>query len=71
MNVDPASEKLGYRLRNAQLKKVPYTLVIGDNERDNGTITYRKFGQKEQVTVSVEEFLKMILDEIKNRKNNL
>ena len=71
VNVDPASEKLGYRLRNAQLKKVPYTLVIGDNERDNGTVTYRKFGQKEQVTVTVEEFLKMILDEIKNRKNNL
>ena len=71
VNVDPASEKLGYRLRNAQLKKVPYTLVIGDNERDNGTVTYRKFGQKEQITVTVEEFLKMILDEIKNRKNNL
>ena len=71
VNVDPASEKLGYRLRNAQLKKVPYTLVIGDNERDNGTVTYRKFGQKEQITVSVDEFLKMILDEIKNRKNNL
>ena len=71
VNVDSANEKLGYRLRNAQLKKVPYTLVIGDNERDNGTVTYRKFGQKEQVTVTVEEFLKMILDEIKNRKNNL
>ena len=71
VNVDPASEKLGYRLRNAQLKKVPYTLVIGDNERDNGTVTYRKFGQKEQITVTVEEFLKMILDEIKNRKNSL
>ena len=68
VNLDPANEKLGYRLRNAQLKKVPYTLVIGDNERDNGTVTYRKFGQKEQITVSVDEFLKMILKEIKERK---
>ena len=67
VNHDEANEKLGYRLRNAQLKKVPYTLVIGDNEKENGTVTYRKFGQKEQITVPVDEFLSMLKKEIKER----
>ena len=62
-----ANEKLGYRLRNSQIRKIPYTLVIGDNERDNGTVTYRKFGQKDQITVSLDEFISMIELEIKSR----
>ena len=64
---DDANEKLGYRLRSTQLRKIPYTLVIGDNERDNKTVTYRKYGQKEQVTVSLEEFIKLLQEEIKNK----
>ena len=64
---DDANEKLGYRLRNSQVRKIPYTIVIGDNERDNKTVTYRKYGQKEQVTVSIEEFLKLIKEEIKTK----
>ncbi len=63
-----ANEKLGYRLRSSQLRKIPYTIVIGDNERDNGTVTYRKYSTKDQVTVPVDEFLKMIKEEIKSRK---
>ena len=55
-------------MRNAQVKKIPYTIVLGDNERDNNTVTYRKFGQKDQVTVSVEDFLKMVEEEVKTRK---
>ena len=65
---DDANEKLGYRLRSSQLKKIPYTLVIGDNERDNKTVTYRKYGTKEQITVSIDEFLKLLKEEIKTRK---
>lgn len=65
--LDDGNDKLGYRMRNAQVKKIPYTIVLGDNERDNNTVTYRKFGQKEQVTVSVDEFLKLIEEEVKNR----
>lgn len=64
---DDANEKLGYRLRNTQVRKIPYTIVIGDNERDNRTVTYRKYGQKEQITVSIDEFLKLIDEEIKNK----
>ena len=63
-----ANEKLGYRLRSSQLRKIPYTIVIGDNERDNHTVTYRKYGTKDQITVSTEEFLKLLKEEIKLRK---
>ncbi len=62
-----ASEKLGYRMRNAQVKKVPYTLVLGDNEKDAKSVTYRHFGSKEQITVSLEEFIEIIEKEIKSR----
>ena len=65
---DDANEKLGYRLRSSQLRKIPYTLVIGDNEKDNQTVTYRKYGTKEQITVTVDEFLNLLKEEIKNRK---
>ena len=65
---DDANEKLGYRLRSAQVNKIPYTIVIGDNERDNETVTYRKYGQKDQITVSVDEFLKLIQEEIDQKK---
>ena len=64
---DDANEKLGYRLRNSQMRKIPYTIVIGDNEKDNRTVTYRKYGQKEQITVPLDEFLKLIKEEIKNK----
>ncbi len=64
---DDANEKLGYRLTNTQVRKIPYTIVIGDNERDNRTVTYRKYGQKEQITVSIDEFLKLIDEEIKSK----
>ena len=61
---DDANEKLGYRLRNAQVRKIPYTIVIGDNEKNNRSVTYRKYGTHEKVTVSIDEFLKLIKEEI-------
>ena len=61
---DDANEKLGYRLRNTQVKKIPYTIVIGDNEKNNRTVTYRKYGKQEQITVSIEEFVKLLREEI-------
>ena len=68
--LDDREEKLGYRMRESQTKKIPYTVVVGDNERDNGTVTYRKFSEKESTTVSVDEFINMIKEEIKNKKSN-
>ena len=68
VNLDDSNDKLGYRMRNSQIRKIPYTIVLGDHERDDKTVTYRKYGQQEQITVPVDEFLKMIQDEIKERK---
>ena len=68
VNIDDRNEKLGYRLRESQIQKIPYTLVLGDNEVKDHTVTYRKYGQKEQITVTIDEFIKMILEEIKSKK---
>lgn len=62
-----ASEKLGYRMRNAQVKKVPYTLVLGDNEKGAKSVTYRHYGSKAQISVSLDEFVKMLVEEISSR----
>lgn len=62
--LDNRNEKLGYRLREAQTEKVPYTLILGDQEKENSTISYRLFGQKDTTTVSKEEFVKLVKEEI-------
>ncbi len=65
---DYRDEKLGYKIREAQTKKIPYTLVIGDNEVSNNQVTYRKHGTQEQITVSIDEFISLIESEIANLK---
>lgn len=65
---DYREEKLGYKIREAQTTKIPYTLVIGDNEIENNTVTYRMHGTQEQITVSIEDFVKIIEDCNKNLK---
>ena len=68
VQVDSRDEKLGYKMRESQTKKNPYTLVLGDKERDNDTVSYRKHGEEKTTTVSISEFIDMIRDEIKNKK---
>ena len=68
VELDDNNDKLGYRMRNAQMKKIPYTIVLGDQERDNETVTYRKYGQKEQITVKVKDFIAMLDEEIRLKK---
>ena len=68
VNIDDRNEKLGYRLRESQIQKIPYTLVIGDNEMNTKSVTYRKYGTKEQISVSLDEFISMVLKEIKEKK---
>jgi threonyl-tRNA synthetase len=62
--VDASNEKLGYRIRNAQVEKVPYSVVIGDKERDGQLVTYRPYGSEEQVTISMESFLQKVQKEV-------
>ena len=66
--LDARNEKLGYRLREAQTKKVPYTLILGDNEKQENTISYRLHGQKDTTTVSEEEFIKLIKEEVEKKE---
>ncbi len=66
--LDNRNEKLGYRLREAQTEKVPYTLILGDNEKNEGKISYRLYGEKETTSVTKEEFLKLISDEVASKK---
>lgn len=68
VELDSRDEKLGYKIRESQTKKIPYTLVLGNNERDNNTITYRKYGQEETITISLEEFITQIINQIKEYK---
>ena len=68
VNLDSREEKLGYKMRESQTKKIPYTLIIGDNEKENKTISYRLHGKKETVTMSIKEFINKINDEIINHK---
>jgi threonyl-tRNA synthetase len=68
VELDNRDEKLGYRMRESQTKKIPYTLVIGDKERDNKEVSYRKYGSEETTTVNVDEFISMIKEQIKYKK---
>ena len=66
--LDDRNEKLGYRLREAQTEKVPYTLILGDQEKENQTISYRLYGEKDTTTVSKEDFVSLLLEEIHNKR---
>jgi threonyl-tRNA synthetase len=68
-SVDDSEEKVGFRLRNSQVKKIPYTIVIGDNEKRDQTLTYRLYGQEKQITISQVEFENLILDEITSKRH--
>ena len=65
---DTRNEKLGYRIREAQLAKVPYQLVIGDGEVENNTVTIRRAQSKDSQTVNVEEFIEMLTKEVENKQ---
>ena len=60
VEVDDRNEKLGYKMREIQTKKVPLILILGNNERDNNTISYRIHGRETTTTVSIDEFIKYL-----------
>jgi len=61
--IDLKDEKLGYKIRSAQISKIPYQLVLGDKEKESNLVTYRKYGSSEQITISLDEFIKMLSEE--------
>ena len=62
--IDDRNEKIGRKIRDNELKRVPYMLVVGEKEQEGGLVSMRKQGGGEQATMSKEEFAKRINDEV-------
>ena len=71
VKVDARDEKLGYKMRESQIKKMPITLIIGDNEVNNKQISYRKYGNQETYTREIDEFISEINKCLKDKKYNI
>ena len=67
VNLDDREEKVGYKMREAIMSKYPYILVLGDNEVTNKTITYRTSQSEEKVTITLDEFVNKVKEEIENK----
>ena len=68
VKLDDRDEKLSYKVRESQASKIPYSLIIGDKEKENETVSYRLFGHKETENLSLKDFEKKIVNQIKERK---
>ena len=68
VELDDRGEKLGYRIREAQMAKIPYLIVLGKNEAGDRTVSYRLHGSQDSTTVSMEAFLDMLKEEIRTKK---
>ena len=64
---DNSKESMGKKIRNSNVMKNPISVIIGDNERDNNLISFRKLGSEESISMSIDEFIKFIKEEIKKR----
>ncbi len=60
VKLDDSNERLSKKIRDAQISKIPYQIIIGDSERDNKNISFRKYGENESTTKTIDEFLKML-----------
>ncbi|AZV42913.1 threonine--tRNA ligase [Peribacillus asahii] len=67
VKIDNSNEKLGYKIREAQMQKIPYMLVLGDNEVKENTVNVRKYGDQQSESVSFEGFKKNIVQQIRER----
>ena len=68
VEIDDRNEKMGYKIREAQMQKIPYQLVVGDKEVENQEVNVRKYGSKDQETVEKDEFIWNLIDEIRLKK---
>ena len=69
VEVDARNEKIGYKIREAQLKKVPYMLVVGDKETADGLVSVRSRSDGELGQITIEEFVNRAVEEVKNKTN--
>lgn len=64
VSIDDREEKLNYKIRETQVKKIPYTLVLGDQEKANNSVTYRHHGSNQLFNMPIDDFVNMLKDEI-------
>ncbi|PTF78520.1 threonine--tRNA ligase [Staphylococcus chromogenes] len=69
VNIDDRNEKMGYKIREAQMKKIPYQLVVGDKEVENNEVNVRKYVSQDQETVEKDDFIWNLVDEIRLKKH--
>lgn len=68
VEIDDRNEKMGYKIREAQMQKIPYQVVVGDKEVENNEVNVRKYGSQDQDTVEKDEFVWNLVDEIRLKK---
>ncbi|HHW7414762.1 threonine--tRNA ligase [Staphylococcus aureus] len=68
VSIDDRNEKMGYKIREAQMQKIPYQIVVGDKEVENNQVNARQYGSQDQETVEKDEFIWNLVDEIRLKK---
>ena len=68
VSIDDRNEKMGYKIREAQMQKIPYQIVVGDKEVENNQVNVRQYGSQDQETVEKDEFIWNLVDEIRLKK---
>lgn len=69
VEIDDRNEKMGYKIREAQMKKIPYQIVVGDQEVEHQEVNVRKYGSEKQESVEKDEFIWNVIDEIRLKKH--
>ncbi|MGZ1632091.1 threonine--tRNA ligase [Staphylococcus argenteus] len=69
VNIDDRNEKMGYKIREAQMQKIPYQIVVGDKEVENNQVNVRRYGSQDQETMEKDEFIWNLVDEIRLKKH--
>lgn len=68
VQLDDRNESMGKKIRDSQTSKIPYQLVIGDQELENNTVSVRKYGEKKSVDINLDEFLEKMIVDFETRK---
>lgn len=69
VEIDDRNEKMGYKIREAQMKKIPYQIVVGDQEVEHQEVNVRKYGSEKQESIEKDEFIWNVIDEIRLKKH--
>ena len=70
VELDSREEKLGYRMRESQTRKIPYSLILGDKEKDAKEVSFRLHGEKETTTLPLDKFVELLKNKINNKEKD-